>query len=74
MQKVEEIYQGTVLPLAPEERLQLASLILSGLTGQEKQEKLSAVALIGSFPRGRGFGSAEDVDAYLREERDSWER
>jgi hypothetical protein len=73
MRKVEEIYQGTVLPLPPEERLQLASLIPSGLTGQEKQEKLSAVELIGSFSGGRDFRSAEDADAYLREERDSWE-
>jgi len=73
MQKVEEIYQGTVLPLLPEERLQLASLILSGLT-TEGGKKASAVELLESFPKGRGFKTSDEADAYLRKERDSWER
>jgi len=48
-------------------------LILSGLTAK-RAENVSAVAVIESFAKGRGFGSAEDVDAHLDEERKSWER
>ncbi len=74
MESVQEIYRKAVLQLPAEERLQLASLILSDLAGAKNGEKLSAAALLKSFPRDRGFKSAEEVDAYLREERDSWER
>ena len=73
-QRVQEIYKGTVLSLSREERLQLASLILSGLTAAERGDQLSAVALLKSFPGNRGFRNSEDVDAYLCEERESWER
>jgi hypothetical protein len=35
---------------------------------------LSAVELLEAFPQGRGFKNSEAADAFLREERDSWER
>ena len=35
---------------------------------------LSAIGLLDSFAKERGFKSADEVDAYLREERDSWDR
>jgi hypothetical protein len=34
----------------------------------------SFLEIIEEMPPGRLFKSAEEVDAYLREERDSWER
>jgi len=74
MQTVQEIYRTAILQLPREERLQLASLILSDLTGAKNGEKLSASALIKSFPRDRGFKRADEADEYLRKERDSWER
>jgi hypothetical protein len=72
MQTAQEIYQITVSRLPPEERLQLASLILSELAKQD--EKLSATELLKSFPPGRGFENSEEVESYLRQERDSWDR
>jgi hypothetical protein len=30
--------------------------------------------VLGDYPGGRLFKSAEEVDAYLREERDSWDK
>ncbi len=35
---------------------------------------LSATGLLESFAKERGFKSADEIDAYLREERDSWDR
>ncbi len=74
MQTVQEIYRGAILDLPPEERLRLAALILSDLAAAKQEGKLSAVALLKSFPKGRGFKTEEEVEAYLREERESWDR
>lgn len=74
MQTIQELYQGTISQLPLEQRLQLASLILNDLAVANREEKLSAVALLKSFPRGRGFRNTEEVDVYLAEEHDSWDR
>lgn len=38
------------------------------------EEKISMYDFIKDLPGGRLFKSAEEVDEYLRQERDSWER
>ena len=37
-------------------------------------EKRALSEILGDYPGGRLFKTAEEVDAYIREERDSWER
>jgi hypothetical protein len=37
-------------------------------------EKRTLSEILGDYPGGRLFKTAEEVDAYIREERDSWER
>lgn len=37
-------------------------------------EKRPLSEILGDYPGGRLFKSAEEVDAYIREERDSWDR
>lgn len=41
---------------------------------EEPQQKRHALDIIETFPGHRVFQTAEEVDAYIREERDSWER
>ncbi len=40
----------------------------------ESRQKRSAIDILSEAPGHRAFKSAEEVDAYIREERDSWER
>ena len=74
MRSVQEVYRGAVSGLSPEERLELAALILRELVAPSPglAGRLSAVELINSFPAGRGFKTSADADRYLRGERDSW--
>jgi hypothetical protein len=73
MSDIQEIYQETISRLPSEERLRLASLILSDLAAtQQMGEKLSITELIKSFPAGRGSKTSAEADEYLRRERDSW--
>ena len=69
MQNAKEIYQNTVSHLPSEERLQLAALILSDLATAKP-----IVEFIRSLPAGRGFHTSAEADAFLRQERDSWDR
>ena len=39
-----------------------------------RSDEKSVLEIIEEMPPGRLFKTAEEVDAYLREERDSWER
>ncbi|MGH2593275.1 MAG: hypothetical protein ACRDGG_07160 [Anaerolineae bacterium] len=41
---------------------------------EEQVEKRFAVDILAEAPGHRLFKTAEEVDAYIREERDSWER
>jgi hypothetical protein len=41
---------------------------------EEPQEKRHVLDMISTFSGHRLFQTAEEVDAYIREERDSWER
>jgi len=76
MQNAKEIYQNTVSHLPSKERLQLAALILSDLASTKSNEErnLSIVEFIRSLPAGRGFHNSAEADAFLRQERDSWDR
>jgi len=58
--------------LAPEEKWALLSLLIESLRHQAEptHRQLSDYYGIG---RGLGFRSAQEVDAYIQEERASWE-
>ncbi|HXU09765.1 MAG TPA: hypothetical protein VN743_12285 [Blastocatellia bacterium] len=75
MQDAEELYTKTVSRLAPNERLRLASLILDGLAQEKERVSGSILDLLDALPAGgRLLKTPAEADAYLREERDSWER
>jgi hypothetical protein len=40
----------------------------------KEDKRLLVIEIIKSLPRGQGFKTSEEADAYLREERDSWDR
>lgn len=75
MQEAEELYSKTVSRLSPSERLRLASLILDGLAQHKEKSVRSALDLLDVLPEGgRLLKTPAEADAYLREERDSWDR
>jgi hypothetical protein len=75
MQDAEELYTKTVSRLAPNERLRLASLILDGLAQEKEKVGRSVLDLLDTLPaNGRLLKTPAEADAYLREERDSWDR
>lgn len=77
MQNAQEIYQAAS-QLPSEERLRLAAMILQDLTQSEEEKpekkKMSAFDWLKQTHRRRLFKTSDEVDKYLREERDSWER
>lgn len=77
MQNASKIYTQTIRHLPSFERLQLATLILEDLTEEQsvnfKNGDVSAWQLLESLPEKRLFQTTDEVDEYLREERDSWE-
>lgn len=79
MESVQEIYRETVSHLSSDEQLQLASMILEGVTKTKQKpgpepQRTSMLEIINEMPGGRLFKTSAEVDAYLREERDSWDR
>ncbi len=78
MQNASEIYAQSVKQLSSAERLRLATLILEDLTEEQtvnsKNSEISAFELLESLPEERLFQTPDEVDRYLREERESWER
>ncbi len=70
--------QTTVLPghrieiESPELPEGAAATVLIVLNGQEGPKR-PFWEVVGAYPGGELFRTAEEVDAYLREERDSWE-
>lgn len=79
MQNAQEIYLSTISHWSSQEQLQLASLIIEGFTQNHHETSVetrrqSTLDILEELPGGRIFKTAEQVDAYLREERDSWER
>lgn len=79
MQNAQEIYTMTVSYLPSSEQLLLASLILEGITQTQREPEAepprrSVLDLLENWPGGRLFKTSAEADAYLREERDSWDR
>jgi hypothetical protein len=75
-----EIYEQTIRPLPRQERRELADLILADLAQLDEMEpraedtRSAALELLESLPGQRLFKTAEDADAYLEKERNSWGR
>lgn len=75
MQDAEELYTKTVSRLSPSERLRLASLILDGLAQEKEKACRSVLDLLDVLPAGgRLLKTPAEADAYLLEERESWDR
>jgi hypothetical protein len=82
MLDVKEVYDATVSRWRSREQLELASLILNGIAHKQQDQVIQANEMprrsmreiLDELPGGRIFKTSEDVDGYLREERDSWER
>ena len=75
MQDTDELYSKTISRLSANERLRLASLILDGLAQEKGKAGRSVLDLLDVLPTGgRLLKTPAEADAYLREERDSWDR
>ena len=75
MQNPQEIYATTIAQLPRDEQWRLASIILEQLRMTEGQPSRQSVAdILRALPKSRQHRSAAEIDASLREERDSWER
>lgn len=76
MTNAQELYATSIAHLPPDERLQLATLILDGLAQKTDSgtARRSALELLESLPGRRLFKTSAEADEYLREERESWER
>ena len=59
--------------LEPEEKWALLSLLTESLRQQMRSTGRTLSAYYGRG-QGRGFQTAEEVDAFIREERDLWDR
>lgn len=78
---IDELYATQIRPRPPAERLRLLALLAqdaAALAQQEadEPEKMTIDEHLAraNYTGGRLFKTAEEVDAYIREERDSWER
>lgn len=79
MESVQEIYRETVSHWSSDEQLQLASMILNRLLEQPskaeaKPTQRHMIDLLAEWEGQRLFKTSAEADAYLREERDSWDR
>jgi len=79
MQSAQDVYNSSVSYWPYDEQLLLAALILEGVTNKKprpetKTERQSILDILEELPGGRIFKTSAEVDAYLREERDSWDR
>ncbi len=72
MPNVQTIYHQSIRPLPDDDKLRLASIILQDLSG-DRASKISALDLLQSIPDDRVFNSAEEVDAHILSERESWD-
>ncbi len=83
MQIAQEVYVTTVKGWPTNEQLELATLILVGVSQrpqniepriEAKTNCRSVLDIIEDWPGQRLFQTSAEADAYLREERDSWDR
>jgi hypothetical protein len=78
MESVQEIYDSTISRLPSEAQIQLASLILEKVVEAQyeratKPERRSVLDILRDWPGQRLFKTPAEADAYLQEERDSWD-
>ena len=75
MPNVESIYQQTVLPLPPSDRLLLAKMILEHVNDKpvSSNGRRSVLDILESVSVKRVFKDAAAVDKHIRSERDSWD-
>lgn len=59
--------------LAPGQRVRISIKPAAGLAPR-RPRKRPAIEILREAPGHQLFQTAEDVDAYIREERDSWDR
>ena len=78
---VDELYEQQIKTLSQADRLRLLALLAQDavtIVQQEttEYEKMTITERLAraKYTGGRLFKTAEEVDAYIREERDSWER
>ena len=78
---VDELYEQQIKPLLQADGLRLLTLLAQDAVaivqhGQEEPEKMTITERLAraNYAGGRLFKTAEDVHAYIREERDAWER
>ncbi|HEY7124296.1 MAG TPA: hypothetical protein VH540_10130 [Ktedonobacterales bacterium] len=65
---------GKIEVNAPELTEGMRVSVFVAVEEDESAEKPRALDIISRFQGHRVFKTAEEVDAYIREERDSWER
>ena len=78
MEIVQEIYDSTISRLPSEAQIQLASLILEKVVEAQyeraaKPERRSVLDILKDWPGQWLFKTPAEADAYLQEERDSWD-
>ncbi len=79
MEISQDVYNETISHWSSDEQLRLATLILEGVTKTKSSslpqpQRVSMLDIINEMPGSRLFKTSAEVDAYLREERDSWDR
>jgi len=73
MPSVETIYQESIRPLPVSDQVRLADMILENVDVQPETEKLSVLEILDAHPVKRVFKNSNEVDEWLRAERDSWD-
>lgn len=73
MQTVETIYRESVRQLPDAEKLELAARILHDLSKTKSNSQKSAVEMLDSMPAARLFKNSDEIDEYLRRDRESWD-
>jgi hypothetical protein len=64
---------GTIEIRAPELRPGQRVKVMVEVEGEALAEKRHVIDIVKDLPGHRAFKTAEEVDAYIREERDSWD-
>jgi hypothetical protein len=74
MLTVDSIYKESVLPLSVSDRLRLAEMILKNTNEADRQaKKRSVLELLDRIKPAKKSRTADEIDEYLRTERDSWD-
>ena len=79
MEVLLEIYEANISQLPDTKQIKLASIILDRVSQRQnnpevKTKRHSMIDLLEEWEGQRLFKTSAEADAYLREERDSWDR